>query len=308
MDLQNSMTRRTWFHSTSCSTAYFLLSGLGGERGMAASQKKPLYKISCTEYSLHRMLMKGTLNNLDFAPFVRTEFSLRAVEYWNRPFNDKAEDKAYLAEMRKRADDVGVEATVILVDGAGYLGDPDTKLRNEAVDRHKKWVDCAAKLGCHSIRVNAHSKGSYDEQLRLAAEGLAKLSDYAAPVGINVLVENHGGFSSDGRWLAAVMQQVDKKNCGTLPDFGNFGAYNRYLGVRELMPYAKCVSAKSNNFDAAGNETETDYLRMMKIVVAAGYHGYVGIEYTGDKLTEVEGVKATQRLLERVRSSLATTS
>lgn len=308
MDLQTSMTRRRWFCSASFSAACLLLSDLASNRCMAASQKQPLYKISCTEYSLHRMLANGTLKNLDFAPFVRTQFSLRAVEYWNRPFNDKAEDKAYLAEMRKRADDVGVVATVILVDGAGHLGDPDTKLRNEAVDRHKKWVHCAAKLGCHSIRVNAHSKGSYDEQLRLAAEGLAKLSDYAAPVGINVLVENHGGFSSDGSWLAAVMQRVDKKNCGTLPDFGNFGPYNRYLGVRELMPYAKCVSAKSNHFDAAGNETQTDYLRMMKIVVDAGYHGYVGIEYTGDTLSEVDGVKATQRLLERVRSSLTIAS
>ncbi|HJN65671.1 MAG TPA: sugar phosphate isomerase/epimerase family protein [Pirellulales bacterium] len=308
MDMQNSMTRRTWFCSASGGTAGLLLSGLAADRCMAAPEKKPLYKISCTEYSLHRMLAKGALNNLDFAPFVRTEFSLRAVEYWNRPFNDKAEDKTYLAEMRKRADDAGVEATVILVDGAGHLGDPDAKLRNEAVDRHKKWVHCAAQLGCHSIRVNAHSKGSYDEQLRLAAEGLTKLSDYAAPVGINVLVENHGGFSSDGGWLASVMQRVNKMNCGTLPDFGNFGAYNRYLGVKQLMPYAKCVSAKSNHFDAAGNETGTDYLRMMKIVVAADYHGYVGIEYEGDKLTEVEGVKATQRLLERVRRSLATAS
>ena len=307
MDLRNSMTRRTWFHSTSCSTAYFLLSGLGGERCMAASQKKPLYKISCTEYSLHRMLAKGDLDNLDYAPFVRREFSLRAVEYWNAPFRDKAEDERYLAEMRSRAEDAGVEGTVILVDGEGHLGNPDATRRNEAVDRHKKWVTCAARLGCHSIRVNAHSSGSYDEQLRLATDGLAKLSAFAAPVKINVLVENHGGLSSDGDWLARVMKRVDKTNCGTLPDFGNFGDYNRYLGVKQLMPYAKCVSAKSHNFDAAGNETGTDYLRMMKIVVAAGYHGYVGIEYEGSQLTEVEGVKATQRLLERVRNKLAIT-
>lgn len=307
MDLDQGMSRRTLIRSAVGGTAGLLLNSLASDRSWADSQEKPLYKISCTEYSLHRMLAKGDLDNLDYAPFVRREFSLRAVEYWNAPFRDKAEDERYLAEMRSRAEDAGVEGTVILVDGEGYLGNPDATRRNEAVDRHKKWVTCAARLGCHSIRVNAHSSGSYDEQLRLAADGLAKLSAFAAPVKINVLVENHGGLSSDGDWLAGVMKRVDKTNCGTLPDFGNFGDYNRYLGVKQLMPYAKCVSAKSHNFDAAGNETGTDYLRMMKIVVAAGYHGYVGIEYEGSQLTEVEGVKATQRLLERVRNKLAIT-
>jgi len=307
MDLDPSMSRRTLIRSAVGGTAGLLLNSLASDRSWADSQEKPLYKISCTEYSLHRMLAKGDLDNLDYAPFVRREFSLRAVEYWNAPFRDKAEDERYLAEMRSRAEDAGVEGTVILVDGEGYLGNPDATRRNEAVDRHKKWVTCAARLGCHSIRVNAHSSGSYDEQLRLAADGLAKLSAFAAPVKINVLVENHGGLSSDGDWLAGVMKRVDKTNCGTLPDFGNFGDYNRYLGVKQLMPYAKCVSAKSHNFDAAGDETGTDYLRMMKIVVAAGYHGYVGIEYEGSQLTEVEGVKATQRLLERVRNKLAIT-
>ena len=307
MDLDHSMSRRTLIRSAVGGTTGLLLNSLASDRSWADSQEKPLYKISCTEYSLQRMLAKGDLDNLDYAPFVRREFSLRAVEYWNAPFRDKAEDERYLAEMRSRAEDAGVEGTVILVDGEGHLGNPDATRRNEAVDRHKKWVTCAASLGCHSIRVNAHSSGSYDEQLRLAADGLAKLSAFAAPVNINVLVENHGGLSSDGDWLAGVMKRVDKTNCGTLPDFGNFGDYNRYLGVKQLMPYAKCVSAKSHNFDAAGNETGTDYLRMMKIVVAAGYHGYVGIEYEGSQLTEVEGVKATQRLLERVRNKLAIT-
>ena len=307
MDLDHSMSRRTLIRSAVGGTTGLLLNSLASDRSWADSQEKPLYKISCTEYSLHRMLAKGDLDNLDYAPFVRREFSLRAVEYWNAPFRDKAEDERYLAEMRSRAEDAGVEGTVILVDGEGHLGNPDATRRNEAVDRHKKWVTCAARLGCHSIRVNAHSSGSYDEQLRLAADGLAKLSAFAAPVKINVLVENHGGLSSDGDWLAGVMKRVNKTNCGTLPDFGNFGDYNRYLGVKQLMPYAKCVSAKSHNFDAAGNETGTDYLRMMKIVVASGYHGYVGIEYEGSQLTEVEGVKATQRLLERVRNKLTIT-
>lgn len=165
---------------------------------------------------------------------------------------------------------------------------------------------CAAKqLGCHSIRVNAQSQGSYEEQQKRAADGLRQLAEFAAPLKIDVIVENHGGLSSNGAWLAGVMKQVDLANCGTLPDFGNFYEYDRYQGVRELMPFAKAVSAKSQAFDSAGNETAVDYRRMMKIVVDSGYHGYVGIEWEGDDPSEVEGIKRTKELLERVRSELS---
>jgi len=105
------------------------------------------------------------------------------------------------------------------------------------------------------------------------------------------------------------MKQVDMNNCGTLPDFGNFRVkegemYDRYKGVAELMPFAKAVSAKSHDFDEKGNETHTDYSKMMKIVIDAGYSGFVGIEYEGSVLDEYAGVKATKALLERVRSEL----
>ena len=78
---------------------------------------------------------------------------------------------------------------------------------------------------------------------------------------LNVIVENHGGLSSNGAWLAGVMKAVDLNNCGTLPDFGNFRVgkgemYDRYKGVTELMPFAKAVSAKSHDFDEAGNEID----------------------------------------------------
>jgi sugar phosphate isomerase/epimerase len=196
-----------------------------------------------------------------------------------------------------------------MIDGEGALGDPDDARRTQAIENHYPWVEAAKFLGCHSIRVNAHSEGSYDEQMKRAADGLRRLSDYAASVAINVIVENHGGLSSNGKWLAATIASVEMDNCGTLPDFGNFrlGAneeYDRYQGVKELMPYAKGVSAKSHEFDAQGNEVRTDYFKMMKIVLDAGYHGYVGIEWEGSEPGEVEGIRLTQRLLERVRDEL----
>ena len=209
---------------------------------------------------------------------------------------------------------------LIMCDGEGALGDADEKKRQTAVENHFQWVEAAKFLGCHSIRVNAQSSGSYDEQVDRAADGLRKLTEFGAKHGINVIVENHGGLSSNGEWLAKVMKKVDLPRCGTLPDFGNFAIdrqkgewYDRYKGVTELMPFAKAVSAKTHDFNDARPlftidtkwDQETDYLKMMKIVLAAGYHGYVGIEYEGTKLDEPEGIRASQKLLERVRAELS---
>lgn len=270
---------------------------------------KPKYQISLAEWSLHKTIFGKQLDHLDFARTASREFGIKGVEYVNQFFKDKAQDKAYLAEMKKRAKDHGVKSLLIMVDGEGNLGDPDPAKRTQAVENHYKWVEAAKALGCHSIRVNAASSGSYDEQINLAADGLRRLTEFAAPYKLNVIVENHGGLSSNGAWLAATIRKVDHPRCGTLPDFGNFNLgngqqYDRYQGVKEMMPYAKAVSAKSHDFDASGNEIHTDYFRMMKIVLDAGYRGFVGIEYEGSKLPEMEGIRATQKLLERVRESL----
>jgi sugar phosphate isomerase/epimerase len=311
--VEHSMThphsRREFLKQSVQVAAGVALAGVAAPAARAvAGQKRPdpLFKISCTEYSLHRMIDRGEVAHLDYAAYVKDTFGIDAIEYWNRPFFDKAENKEYILDMRKRSDDAGVKATCILIDGEGDLGHPDEARRQDAVDRHKKWVVAAKQLGCESIRVNARSddKLSYDEQLDLAADGLRRLSEWSADHKLAVIVENHGGLSSNGQWLSAVMKKVGLENCGTLPDFGNFGDYDRYKGTQELMPFAKLVSAKSHDFDEEGNETRTDYFRMMKIVVDAGYHDYVGIEYEGGRLSEPEGVKATKRLLERVRERL----
>ena len=294
--------------------AGWLLAGAGAHALAAAAAGRsgdgaaPLYKVSCTEYSLHRMIASEELDHLDFAPFVRRTFDLDAVEYWSGPFASKVADAAHVRETRRRADDAGVKGLVILVDGEGNLGDPDAAGRAQAVQNHVKWLEAAKALGCHSIRVNAHSAGSFEEQQKLAADGLRRLSEEGRKFGQNVIVENHGGLSSNGAWLSGVMKLVNMNNCGTFPDFGNFGDYDRYQGTRELMPWAKAVSAKSHEFDDSGNEARTDYRRMMKIVADAGYGGYVGIEYEGSKHPETEGVRLTRDLLLRVRDELAAKS
>ena len=264
----------------------------------------PLFRISLAEWSLHRTIFASKLDNLDFPRAAKQQFGIDAVEYVNQFFKDKAKDAAYLADLAKRAKDEGVTNVLIMCDGLGNLGDPDAAARTKVIENHFPWVEAAKRLGCHSIRVNAGSKGSPEEQQKLAADGLSRLSDYAAQMDMAVIVENHGGLSSNGEWLSGVMKLVNKPNCGTLPDFGNFHDYDRYLGVEELLPFAKGVSAKSHEFDADGNEVRTDYRRMLRMVVAAGYRGWVGIEYEGNALPEAEGILATKKLLEKVRSEL----
>ncbi len=275
-----------------------------------ADAKEPIFEISLAQWSLHRTLFAGKLDNLDFARTAKNDFGIKAVEYVNQFFKDKANNQKYLAEMKKRANDLGVRNLLIMVDGEGALGDADEARRKRAVENHYKWVEAAKFLECHSVRVNVESQGSFEEQLERAADGLHRLTEFGADRQINVIVENHGGMSSNGAWLAAVIRKVNHPRCGTLPDFGNFNLgngqqYDRYKGVAELMPFAKGVSAKSNDFDEQGNEIRIDYGRMMKIVLDAGYRGHVGIEYTGQRLSEPMGILATRELLERVRGELS---
>ncbi len=270
---------------------------------------EPWFKISLAQWSLHRLLQAGKLDNLDFPAFTKEQCKIDAVEYVNQFFKDKAEDQKYLAELNKRCSDAGVEQVLIMVDGEGALGDSDDANRKKAIENHHKWVTAAKTLGCHSIRVNAKSSGGYQEQVKLAADGLRQLSEFAAQHEINVIVENHGGLSSNGQWLAQVIQRVNMDNCGTLPDFGNFRVsdtveYDRYLGMAALLPFAKAVSAKSHDFDQDGNETKSDFIKMMTMVKDSGYRGYVGVEFEGSEIPEVEGVAKTRDLLIRCQKEL----
>jgi L-ribulose-5-phosphate 3-epimerase len=271
-----------------------------------ATPDDPPFRISLAQWSFHKALQSKQMDHLDFAKVARS-FDIGAIEYVNQFFQDKATDAAYLAEMNRRAGDHGVFQHLIMCDGEGNLGDPDPAKRIQAVENHYKWVDAAKTLGCITIRVNAESEGTPEEQQKLAADGLRRLTEYGDSRGINVIVENHGGLSSHGDWLAGVMKLVNHPRCGTLPDFGNFYEYDRYQGVKDMMPFAKAVSAKTYDFDKNGEETKIDYHRMMKIVLDAGFHSWIGIEYEGDHLDERTGVARTKALLERIKSELKTT-
>ncbi|MBX2892151.1 MAG: sugar phosphate isomerase/epimerase [Saprospiraceae bacterium] len=284
-----------------------------------ATGKRLFFEVSLAEWSLHRALFAGQMTNLDFPLVAKKDYGITAVEYVNQFFKDKAKDTKYLADLKMRCDDNGIKSVLIMCDGEGYLGDADAAKRTQAIENHYKWVEAAKYLGCFCIRVNAGGQGTAEQVADNAADGLRRLTTFAKTHGISVIVENHGGYSSNGKWLVGVMQKVNMKECGILPDFGNFcikrsegewqgkclEEYDRYLGTKEFMPFAKDVSAKTYDFDEQGNCIETDYRRMLKIVKDAGYRGYIGIEYEGDKLSEPDGIKATLALLHKVGAELS---
>lgn len=290
---------------------------------VTATTDESVLKISLAQWSMHKMIREEGMDPYRFAEKAK-EWGFEGLEYVSGLYYPELEKdnfseeamKKFVEKSKAESEKYGLENLIIMIDGQGDLAAADEKERKEAVENHYKWVDAAAALGCHSIRVNLNGLMEPEAWTEASVDGLTQLSTYAKGKNINIIVENHGGPSSNAAMLVDVMKQVNMDNCGTLPDFGNFcikreagdyyeskclEEYDKYRGVRELMPYAKAVSAKSYNFDEEGNETAIDYAEMIKIVKEAGYSGYVGVEYEGNELSEEAGILATKELLDKLR-------
>ena len=317
------MKRRNFIAKTSKASAGLAILGLYNCKSFSKEKttsiieiKSPLFfKISLAQWSLHRALRKNTIDNLDFASKSRS-FGCEGLEYVNGFFKDKAKNFSYLKEMNLRANSEGQKNVLIMIDGEGSLANPDAKQRLQAIENHYKWIEAAHFLGCHAIRVNLAGGINKDDAIKDSIDSLSKLSEFAKGSNINVLVENHGGFSSNGAWMKTVFNNIQNKNCGTLPDFGNFCIkkdndknciedYDRYTGIQELLPFAKAVSAKSYDFDSNGNETTIDYLKVMRMVKNSGYNSFVGIEFEGNNVSEEKGIELTRDLLIKVGNQLS---
>lgn len=297
------MQRRHFIHSSFAALTATAFADHHGKK--AGTKAEDLFNISLAQWSNHRAIKGGKMTNLEWPAYTKKTYDILALEYVNQFFKDKAKDQKYLGELKKRVSDLGMTNVLIMVDGEGHIGAGSDKKRQKTVDNHKKWVEAAKFLGCHSIRVNSHGEGKDDaEKAANCVKGLTALSTFAEDHQINVIVENHGGLSSNGAWMSKVLKEVGLDNCGSLPDFGNFHGYDRYKGMEELMPFAKGVSAKSHDFDENGEETKTDFTKMLGIMLKHKYHGYVGVEYEGRNLSEDEGIKATKKLLEKSRAAL----
>jgi L-ribulose-5-phosphate 3-epimerase len=261
------------------------------------SMKK--FEISLAAWSVHRMFGDGPLKQIDMPELCRKQFDIGGLELVNSFF--PSPQYSYCKDLLRRAADNGVKILLIMCDGEGDMAHADKAQRQQAVRNHRKWLDVAAILGCHSIRCNAgDAKPGDKDAISRCAESFAALVELARPDRLNMLIENHGGMSSDPDSLLAVIQKVNDPLMGLLPDFGNFPpTVDRYDAVRRMMPYAKAVSAKCHEFDETGNEKHTDFTRMIPIVLESGYSRYIGIEYEGPDPDEIAGVKACQRLLAR---------
>jgi sugar phosphate isomerase/epimerase len=303
---------------------------------LSAKGKEPFFKMAISQFSLASQFWSKKLDPLDFPAKVKNEFGITGLDYCSMFFADKAKNQQFLSELKKRANDVGAYNLRIMVDGEGVLGELDNTARMKAIENHYKWMDAAAALGCPMIRVNVEGDGKPEDVAKASVDSLGKLIEYGSKQNVDVIVENHVGISCNGAWLAGVMKQVNSPHCGTLADFGNFCVnrtkpeaqtidaymktkcleeYDRYKGIAELMPYAKGIHAKTHLFDANGNDTETDFVRMFKIIKDSGFTGWCSIEYEGgllrmykkdeSYLDDDKGVIATKKLVEKAAAAVA---
>lgn len=323
------MNRKRFIQDTGLALAGSLL--LSGSSDTDIVRKHTSLKMSLSQWALHRMifgkskddynvwihllhtdpdqLWQGPLHPLDF-PTKARELGFEAVEYVNSTFYGHATDKKFLSELRSRTDAEGIQNVLLMVDEEGYLGHPDKKDREQAITNHLKWLEAARSLGCEHMRVNAFSMGDAEDQKKYTVEGIRKLAELAEGSGVNILIENHGGMSSNADWLVDVIETANHEQLGIVADLDNFTfsedfiwgdgkVYNRYIGVEKLLPYARSVSAKSHAFDIQGYETTIDYSRMMKLIKKAEFSDYICVEYEGARLTEIEGIMATKSLIEK---------
>ena len=291
-------------------------------------------KISLQCFSFASEFYKGNFNLSNFSKIVRETYNLDGAEFWSIPFMGKEKNSNFLNELRQKSNDYGVKNTIILVDlldmqtmkQGNSLASIDKKERNQAIEDHKPWIDAAKSIGCDSIRINLWSDASMQEVMKVSIESISKLLEYASDKNISIVIENHGGHTGDAKWLVNLIKKINNKKLGTLPDFGtlNFcvkrdlnldftakclSQYDKYLGVKELLPYAKGISAKSTQFDLKGNETDTNFKKMVRLIKKSNFEGYISIEYEGairdtfsqqnNHLPTHDGILATKKLLEK---------
>ena len=256
--------------------------------------------LAVQQYSFNRQLRSGEMNILDFPKTVVKGTGIKALEYFNGHIEDKMKDTAFFKQLRQRSDDLGAVNTMMLCRSKNAVDSPDAKIRKLAIEGYRPWLEATRVLGGKYIRVDTRHKGEAEKQKGFAVAGLRSLCKVADEYEMGILVENHGNHSGNGAWLADVMKQVDLANCGTLPDFQNFKEYDPYQGVSEMMPWAKILCAKAKSFDDNGDEENIDFRKMLKIAKAAGFRGYIGIEFEGHGVDPVVGINSTKQLIQKV--------
>ena len=295
--MMNTQTSRRSFLSVAVPATF------AGSFLQAKQKKEPWLKVSLQQYSFNGMFRAKKLDPLDYPKFAVEKTKIKALEYYNGFFEDKLGSAEFLAGLKKRCGDLGVRNQLILCRSDLALDSAKGGERKKAAEFLARWGEFAKELGCHSIRVDCRSKGDREEVKKQAVDGLNQLCDLLKPMKVNAIVENHGNWSSKGDWVKEVMELVKRSNCGTLPDFGNFNDYDKYQGVKDMLPWAKAICAKVHKINPDGEAAHTDFAKMLKIVKNGGFKGFIGIEFEGGT-DPVAGVLGTKKLIEKTLQKL----
>ncbi|MDB4397614.1 sugar phosphate isomerase/epimerase [Akkermansiaceae bacterium] len=288
---------------SSTSRRSFLATIIPASFSRAEGSTTPWLQISLQQYSFNRMFRSKKLDPLNYPKFAVKKTKIKALEYFNGFFEEKLGSKEFLSELKSRCSGLGVENQLILCRSDLALDSAEAQERKKAAAYLARWGEFAKSLGCHSIRVDCRSKGNRAEVKKQAVDGLNQLCEILGPMKVNAIVENHGNWSSRGDWVKEVMSLVKRENCGTLPDFGNFKDYDKYQGVKDMLPWAKAICAKVHKINSDGEAAHTDFARMLKILKQGGFKGFIGIEFEG-AADPVSGVLRTKKLIEKTLRNL----
>jgi sugar phosphate isomerase/epimerase len=298
--------------SVSCKSKVVQNQDTGIEESGFKSESKP--KLVLAQWTFNKDLFAGKMTTIDFVNKA-AEMGFDGVEFVSQFIKDKVNDDAYLAELKLASETAGIKNTMISVDvSEAKLGSSDPDERDIATAKHKEWIVAASKLNCPTIRVNAHGDGSADEMMSAMFNSVKELANFGKSYNVGVTIENHGQYSSDGKWLSQLIGKLVPYGVGSVADFDNWciereggklwgtpciKEYDRYLGMKELLPTARSVSVKAFDFDEQGNAIKTDFKRMFQLIKEAQYDEYLAIEFEGHDMDPIEGIRKTLELVDQ---------
>jgi L-ribulose-5-phosphate 3-epimerase len=275
------------------SVAVGVASSLGvvpakGAAGSGGPKRPTKDDISLAQWALVQEIRDGKWKNSEFPRIAREDFDINGIEFVSTLF--ELPTFSYLNRLRRNAEKYKVTMVLIMVDDEGETCDPSRETRIQIAINHRKWVDIAKYLGCHSIRTNCRGprNAPKEQALEWAADTYNRLLEYAAPAGIGIVIENHGGLSNDSDWMISLFKKVDNPFFGSYPDWREPGTeFDNYGYLQKMLPYARGTSYRNQ-------PTEEQTARLIKLCHDSGYVGWYGIESSGR-----EQIKLGKKMLEK---------
>ena len=291
MKHQPKQSRRDFIEKTALLSATGLIAPALALKSKTMTSRMTYDDISLAQWALVQEIRDGKWKNLDFPRVAREDFGLNGIEFVNTLFEVPTAN--YLNQLKKNADDHGVEMVLIMVDHEGDGCEPTAELRKQFVINHRKWIDIAQYLGCKSIRTNCRGPENVDkdEALKWAAESYHMLLEHAMEAGIGVSIENHGGVSNDADWMVSLLKEVNNLYFGSYPDWRSpTDDFDNINYLEKMLLWALGMSYRNQ-------PTEAGSAKMIKMCHDAGYRGWYGIESSGREAI-MQGKELLKKYLE----------